>query len=81
MKVGLLSLAIWTPIVFGVILLALGRDDQALIDGAVVNGSWKIVGRISGVVRWLQSGFIYHYAFAMLLGIFILMSYFVWFKR
>jgi NADH-quinone oxidoreductase subunit M len=26
---GLLSLAIWTPIFFGVILLALGRDDQA----------------------------------------------------
>ncbi|MEJ1164558.1 NADH-quinone oxidoreductase subunit L [Variovorax sp. CCNWLW186] len=55
--------------------------DQALIDGAVVNGSWKVVGRISGVVRWLQSGYIYHYAFAMLLGIFILMTYFVWFKR
>jgi NADH-quinone oxidoreductase subunit M len=29
MKVGLLSLAIWTPILFGAILLALGRDDQA----------------------------------------------------
>ncbi|WP_431111724.1 NADH-quinone oxidoreductase subunit L [Variovorax paradoxus] len=55
--------------------------DQALIDGAVVNGSWKAIGRISGVVRWLQSGYIYHYAFAMLLGIFILMTYFVWFKR
>ncbi|KLN55797.1 NADH-quinone oxidoreductase subunit L [Variovorax paradoxus] len=55
--------------------------DQALIDGAVVNGSWKLVGRISGAVRWLQSGYIYHYAFAMLLGIFILMTYFVWFKR
>ncbi len=55
--------------------------DQALIDGAVVNGSWKVVGRISGVVRWLQSGYIYHYAFAMLLGIFVLMTYFVWFKR
>ncbi|RIX82756.1 NADH-quinone oxidoreductase subunit L [Acidovorax cavernicola] len=55
--------------------------DQALIDGAVVNGSWKVVGRVAGVVRWLQSGFIYHYAFAMLLGIFILMTYFVWFKR
>ncbi|MGJ7554986.1 NADH-quinone oxidoreductase subunit L [Variovorax sp. RB2P76] len=55
--------------------------DQALIDGAVVNGSWKLVGRISGVVRWMQSGYIYHYAFAMLLGIFILMTYFVWFKR
>lgn len=55
--------------------------DQALIDGAVVNGSWKVVGRISGVVRWMQSGYIYHYAFAMLLGIFVLMTYFVWFKR
>jgi NADH-quinone oxidoreductase subunit M len=29
MKMGLLSLAIWTPIVFGAILLAMGRDDQA----------------------------------------------------
>ena len=55
--------------------------DQAIIDGAVVNGSWKLIGRISGVVRWMQSGYIYHYAFAMLLGIFILMTYFVWFKR
>ena len=26
---GLLSLAIWTPIIFGVVLLALGRDEQA----------------------------------------------------
>jgi NADH-quinone oxidoreductase subunit L len=55
--------------------------DQAVIDGALVNGSWKVVNRISGVVRWMQSGYIYHYAFAMLLGIFILMTYFVWFKR
>lgn len=28
---GLLSLAIWTPIAFGVVLLALGRDDQARV--------------------------------------------------
>lgn len=55
--------------------------DQGLIDGAIVNGSWKLIGRISGVVRWVQSGYIYHYAFAMLLGVFVLMSYFVWFKR
>ncbi|MGR4867377.1 NADH-quinone oxidoreductase subunit L [Variovorax sp. LARHSF232] len=55
--------------------------DQGLIDGAIVNGSWKVVGRVSGVVRWVQSGYIYHYAFAMLLGVFVLMSYFVWFKR
>jgi NADH-quinone oxidoreductase subunit L len=55
--------------------------DEALIDGAVVNGSWKVVGRVSSVIRWVQSGYIYHYAFAMLMGIFILMSYFVWFNR
>jgi NADH-quinone oxidoreductase subunit L len=55
--------------------------DQGLIDGAIVNGSWKLVGRVSSAVRWIQSGYIYHYAFAMLLGVFVLMSYFVWFKR
>jgi NADH-quinone oxidoreductase subunit L len=55
--------------------------DQALIDGAVVNGSWKLIGRLAGVARWFQSGYIYHYAFAMLLGIFVLMTYFVWFNR
>ncbi|RYF74119.1 MAG: NADH-quinone oxidoreductase subunit L [Comamonadaceae bacterium] len=55
--------------------------DQAIIDGTLVNGSWKLIGRISGVVRRLQSGFIYHYALVMLLGIFLLMTYFVWFKR
>ncbi|HEY9223762.1 MAG TPA: NADH-quinone oxidoreductase subunit L [Variovorax sp.] len=55
--------------------------DQALIDGAVVNGSWKLIGRIAGVVRWMQSGYIYHYVFAMLLGVFVLMTYFVWFNK
>jgi len=55
--------------------------DQAVIDGAIVNGSWKLVGRISGAVRWLQTGYIYHYAFAMLLGVFVLMTYFIWFNR
>ncbi|HEY2255658.1 MAG TPA: NADH-quinone oxidoreductase subunit L, partial [Variovorax sp.] len=55
--------------------------DEGVIDGAIVNGSWKVVGRVAGVVRWFQSGYIYHYAFAMLLGIFVLMSYFVWFNR
>ena len=52
--------------------------DQMLIDGALVNGSWKMVGWVSGVVRRLQSGYIYHYAFGMIVGIFVLMTYFVW---
>jgi NADH-quinone oxidoreductase subunit L len=55
--------------------------DQAIIDGALVNGSWKLVGWFSSLVRRLQSGFIYHYAFAMILGIFVLMTYFVWLNK
>ena len=55
--------------------------DQALIDGAVVNGSWKLVGWISGLVRRLQTGYVYHYALVMLLGIFVLMTYFVWLNK
>ena len=54
--------------------------DQALIDGTLVNGSWKVVSAVSGVVRWVQTGYLYHYALAMILGIFVLMTYFVWLK-
>jgi NADH-quinone oxidoreductase subunit L len=52
--------------------------DQAIIDGALVNGSWKLVGWVSGVVRWLQTGYLYHYAFAMIVGVFVLLTWFVW---
>ena len=55
--------------------------DQKLIDGALVNGSWKVVGWISSIVRRLQSGYIYHYAFGMIIGVFVLMTYFVWLNR
>ncbi|SFB72283.1 NADH dehydrogenase subunit L [Polaromonas sp. OV174] len=55
--------------------------DQKLIDGALVNGSWKLVGWISSIVRRLQSGYIYHYAFGMIIGVFVLMTYFVWLNR
>ena len=54
--------------------------DQFLIDGVIVNGSWKLVAVISGVIRRVQSGYLYHYALAMILGIFVLMTYFVWLK-
>ena len=55
--------------------------DQALIDGAVVNGSWKLVGWVSGVVRKLQSGYLYYYALAMILGVFVGMTYFIWLNK
>ena len=54
--------------------------DLGLIDGLLVNGSWKLVRRVSGVVRWMQSGYLYHYALAMIVGVFVLMTYFVWLK-
>ena len=55
--------------------------DQALIDGAVVNGSWKLVGWVSGVVRKLQSGYLYYYALAMTMGVFVGMTYFIWLNK
>ena len=55
--------------------------DQAIIDGAVVNGSWKLVGWFAGIVRWVQSGYIFHYALVMILGVFGLMTYFVWLNK
>ncbi|RYX97387.1 MAG: NADH-quinone oxidoreductase subunit L [Comamonadaceae bacterium] len=54
--------------------------DRKVIDGFFVNGSWKVVGWISGIVRKAQSGYIYHYAFGMIIGVFVLMTYFVWLK-
>ena len=55
--------------------------DQALIDGALVNGSWKLVGWVAGAVRRMQTGYVYHYALVMILGIFVLMTYFVWLNK
>lgn len=52
--------------------------DQKIIDGFFVNGSWRTIGLISTVVRTLQSGYLYHYALVMILGIFFLMTWFVW---
>jgi NADH-quinone oxidoreductase subunit L len=43
--------------------------DEALIDGAMVNGSARLVGWMSGVVSRVQTGYLYHYAFAMIIGL------------
>lgn len=51
--------------------------DQGVIDGVVVNGSARLVGWFATVVRLLQSGFIYDYAFAMIIGTVGLLTYFV----
>jgi NADH-quinone oxidoreductase subunit L len=49
--------------------------DRAVIDGALVNGSAKGVGLLSGVMRHLQTGYIYHYAFVMVAGILVFLTW------
>ncbi|MDR3394356.1 MAG: NADH-quinone oxidoreductase subunit L [Parasulfuritortus sp.] len=51
--------------------------DVAAIDGLLVNGSARVVGRIARISRELQSGYIYHYAFAMIIGVALLATWFV----
>ncbi len=48
--------------------------DVAVIDGIVVDGSARAVGWFAQVIRHLQSGYIYHYAFTMLIGILLLLT-------
>ncbi|MDA3869806.1 MAG: NADH-quinone oxidoreductase subunit L [Gammaproteobacteria bacterium] len=51
--------------------------DVAVIDGFFVNGSAKAVTWFSGVARKVQTGLLYHYAFAMIIGVLALMTLFV----
>ncbi|HKA46285.1 MAG TPA: NADH-quinone oxidoreductase subunit L [Burkholderiales bacterium] len=48
--------------------------DVAVIDGVLVDGSARAVGWFAQVIRSLQSGYIYHYAFAMIIGILVLLT-------
>ncbi len=54
--------------------------DVKLIDGIMVNGSARLVRMFSGVLRHLQSGYIYHYAFSMIIGVFVLLLVRNWFE-
>lgn len=53
------------------------QADRGLIDGLLVNGSAKVVGAIAAVTRRLQTGFIYHYAFAMIIGLMAAITYII----
>ena len=53
--------------------------DQTLIDGLVVNGSAKLIGWVASIVRLFQSGYIYQYAFSMIIGVFVLLT--LWMNR
>ncbi len=53
--------------------------DVTVIDGLMVNGSARVVGWIASLVRLFQSGYIYHYAFTMIIGVFVLLT--LWFGQ
>ena len=53
--------------------------DQALIDGVAVNGSARLVGWVAQMSRLFQTGHLYQYAFMMIIGVFVLLTY--WFNR
>lgn len=52
--------------------------DQIVIDDGVVNGSARVVGWFGSVLRYAQSGYLYHYAFAMILGLASLLLWLIW---
>jgi NADH-quinone oxidoreductase subunit L len=51
------------------------RGDERVIDGWLVNGSAAFIGAAAGVVRHVQSGYLYHYAFAMIIGLSLLLAW------
>jgi NADH-quinone oxidoreductase subunit L len=48
--------------------------DVGVIDGLFVNGSARFIGWTASVIRYFQSGYIYHYAFTMIIGILVLLT-------
>lgn len=52
------------------------KADQGVIDGFFVNGSARLVASVAGVLRLGQTGFLYHYAIAMILGVALLLWWF-----
>ena len=59
----------------GALLSSVG--DRTIIDGFFVNGSAKIVGWTSTLLRQMQTGYVYHYAFTMIIGLFALLTWWV----
>ena len=54
------------------------QGDEKMIDGALVNGTAYGIRSIASVIRNIQTGYLYHYAFAMIVGLVIILSWFLW---
>ena len=51
--------------------------DEDIIDGRLVNGSARAIASVSSVIRNVQSGYLYHYAFVMVIGLAVLVGWMV----
>jgi len=56
------------------------KGDELLIDGVLVNGTANSIGKLAGVMRQIQTGYLYTYAFAMIIGLTMLLSWLIWFR-
>ena len=53
--------------------------DKTVIDGIMVNGTAKVIGMFAGFARGMQTGYIYTYAFTMILGVFAFLTFFLFY--
>jgi len=56
------------------------KGDELIIDGVLVNGTAHTIGKLAGVMRQIQTGYLYTYAFAMIIGLTVLLSWLIWFR-
>jgi NADH-quinone oxidoreductase subunit L len=54
------------------------KGDQLIIDGLLVNGTARTVGWMAGYLRHIQTGYLYTYAFAMIIGLTMLLGWLIW---
>ena len=65
------------PLTRGIGLVLWKGGDQVLIDGALVNGTAATVGWFGSIVRRVQSGYLYSYAFWMMIGLALMLGWFL----
>jgi len=56
------------------------KGDELVIDGVIVNGTANSIGKLAGVMRQIQTGYLYTYAFAMIIGLTMILSWLIWFR-
>ena len=56
------------------------KGDELVIDGVLVNGTANSVAKLAGIMRQLQTGYLYTYAFAMIVGLTVFLSWLIWLR-